>query len=166
MVFKSGGSGIRTHGRFTASGFQDQRIRPLCHTPEQLCLLRGIIRPLRQASLDEHSFARHDRFPGYQPPAPSSRSVETLDGEKRKTPPDTVPTLPNTPLRSVALSISSPTHVPGCPGGRPEAGPGGCCPVIRLPSSGDPPGGGSPSRGVPPSGKDPAAVRPAGPPAM
>jgi hypothetical protein len=37
LIFTScGGSGIRTHGRFTASGFQDQRIRPLCHTSERL----------------------------------------------------------------------------------------------------------------------------------
>src|SRR5215203_663105 len=28
-----GGRRIRTFGRFTASGFQDQRIRPLCHAP-------------------------------------------------------------------------------------------------------------------------------------
>ncbi len=30
---ESGGSRIRTYGRVTASGFQDQRIRPLCHAP-------------------------------------------------------------------------------------------------------------------------------------
>jgi hypothetical protein len=29
----NGGGRIRTYGRFTTSGFQDQRIRPLCHSP-------------------------------------------------------------------------------------------------------------------------------------
>jgi hypothetical protein len=37
----NGGGRIRTYGRFTASGFQDQRIRPLCHSPI-MCLSAAI----------------------------------------------------------------------------------------------------------------------------
>ena len=34
LGWRGGGGGrIRTYGRFTASGFQDQRISPLCHAP-------------------------------------------------------------------------------------------------------------------------------------
>ncbi len=33
ILLEGGGGRIRTYGRFTASGFQDQRIRPLCHAP-------------------------------------------------------------------------------------------------------------------------------------
>jgi hypothetical protein len=45
----SRGSGIRTHGRIIATGFQDQRIRPLCHAPQQI-VLAGIIRSSYQAT--------------------------------------------------------------------------------------------------------------------
>ncbi len=46
-----GGRRIRTFGRFTASGFQDQRIRPLCHTPSP-GFQEQIIRPLGRVSTD------------------------------------------------------------------------------------------------------------------
>jgi hypothetical protein len=45
----SRGSGIRTHGRVIATGFQDQRIRPLCHAPQQI-FLAEIIRSSYQAT--------------------------------------------------------------------------------------------------------------------
>ena len=45
----SRGSGIRTHGRVIATGFQDQRIRPLCHAPQR-SFLAEIIRSSYQAT--------------------------------------------------------------------------------------------------------------------
>src|SRR5215212_9389723 len=54
---ESGGRRIRTFGRSTASGFQDQRIRPLCHAPSY-ALVAEIIRSWDRTSIVGAGVAR------------------------------------------------------------------------------------------------------------
>ena len=80
MEAKDGGEGgIRTHGRLPVSGFQDRRIRPLCHLSRCACDARAIWLPGAADSRKTRSDGRFGERWAVWLSGPAERTVSESD---------------------------------------------------------------------------------------